>query len=44
MIQWALDKRFPGCVVLADSRYGVEPFVNGLRRLKLGYVVEIKSA
>jgi hypothetical protein len=42
MLQWALDNGFPKCVVLADAWFGVEPFIKGLRRLELSYIVEIK--
>jgi hypothetical protein len=43
MLQWAVDKGFPKCVVLADAWFGVRPFVKGLGRLGLGYIIEIKS-
>ena len=42
MLRWALDNGFPKCTVLADSWFGVGPFIKGLRRMKLNYVVEIK--
>lgn len=42
MIEWAIDNGFPKCVVLADSWFCVEPFIKGLKRLKLDYVLEIK--
>jgi len=44
MLEWALAKGYPPCTVLADSWFGVEPFIKGLRRLKLSYVIEIKSS
>jgi len=43
MLEWALDLGFPGCLVLADSWYGIGPFVKELKRLKLSYVLEIRS-
>ena len=43
IIEWALALGFPGCLVLADSWYGISPFVKELTRLKLGYVVEITT-
>jgi len=43
MLQWALDNGFPKCMVLADSWFGVDPFIKGLKRLDLGFIVEIKS-
>ena len=43
MIEWALKEGFPSCVVLADSWFGIEPFIKGIRRLKLSYVIEIRS-
>lgn len=44
MLEWALKNGFPPCPVLADSWYGMEPFLKELRRLGLSYVVEIKSS
>jgi hypothetical protein len=44
MLQWAIENGFPGCTVLADSWFGVDPFIKGLKRLKLSYVLEIKSS
>jgi hypothetical protein len=44
MLEWALDLGFPGCLVLADSWYGIAPFVKELRRLHLNYVLEIKAS
>ncbi len=44
MLEWALDLGFPGCLVLADSWYGIGPFVKELKRLKLSYVLEIRSS
>jgi hypothetical protein len=43
IIEWALDLGFPRCIVLADSWYGISPFVKELTRLKLGYVLEIST-
>ncbi len=43
IIEWAVDLGFPGCLVLADSWYGISPFVKELKRLKLGYVLEIQA-
>lgn len=43
MLAWACDIGFPKCIVLADSWYCIEPFIKELRRLELGYVLEIKS-
>jgi SRSO17 transposase len=44
MIEWALDRGFPACTVLADSWFGSEPFVKGLKRLRLSYVLEVKRS
>lgn len=44
MLEWALDLGFPGCLVLADSWYGIGPFVKELKRLKLRYVLEIRAS
>lgn len=44
MLEWALGLGFPGCLVLADSWYGIAPFVKELRRLELNYVLEIKAS
>jgi hypothetical protein len=44
MLGWALELGFPGCLVLADSWYGIEPFVKELKRLKLSYVLEIRCS
>ena len=41
MLQWAIENGFPRCTVLADSWFGVDPFIKGL---KLSYVLEIKSS
>jgi len=43
MLEWALQMGFPRGTVLADSWFGIEPFVKELKRLKLSYVLEIKS-
>jgi hypothetical protein len=44
MLEWALKNGFPKCIVLADSWYGVSPFINELKRLGLGYLLEIKAS
>ncbi len=44
MLEWAMDKGFPKCTVLADSWFGIEPFVKELKRLKLSYILEVKSS
>jgi SRSO17 transposase len=44
MIEWAMEKGFPGCTVLADSWFGIGPFIKELRRLKLSYVLEIRNS
>ncbi len=43
MLEWALSEGFPKSTVLADSWFGVGPFVKELKRLGLSYVIEIKS-
>lgn len=42
MLQLALECGFPKATVLADSWYGIHPFIKELQRLALHYVVEIK--
>lgn len=44
MLEEALKNGFPKSIVLADSWFGVEPFIKELRRLKLDYIVEIRSS
>ncbi|MCP4397278.1 MAG: transposase [bacterium] len=44
MLEWALNLGFPGCLVLADSWYGIGPFVKELKRLKLSYILEVRSS
>lgn len=44
MLEWALSKGYPRCTVLADSWFGVGPFIKNLRRLNLSYVIEISSS
>ena len=44
MMEWALDKGFPACMVLADSWFGTGPFVKGLRRLQLSYILEVRRS
>lgn len=43
MLEWALAEKYPPCVVLADSWYAIEPFIQELKRLKLSYVLESKA-
>jgi len=43
MLEWAINHGFPRCLVLADSWFGIGPFIKELKRLKLSYVVEIKN-
>ena len=43
MLQWALDQGFPRCTVLADLWFGIDQFIRELKRLKLDYILEIKS-
>jgi hypothetical protein len=43
MIDNAIKNGFPACMVLADSWYGIEPFVKELKRLKLSYILEITT-
>jgi hypothetical protein len=43
LLERALEMGFPRGTVLADSWFGIGPFVRELKRLKLSYVVEIKS-
>jgi len=44
MLQWAVNEGFPKGIVLADSWFGSGPFIKGLKRLKMSYVVEIKNS
>lgn len=44
MLEWALEKGFPRCIVLADSWFGIEPFIKKLRHLGLSYILEIKHS
>ena len=44
MLEETLKKGFPRCLVMADSWYGIEPFVKELKRLKLSYILEIKES
>ena len=44
MLEWALAKGYPTCTVLADSWFGVAPFIKGLKRLGLSYIIEIKNS
>ncbi len=44
MIEWALELGFPKGTVLADAWFGIGPFVKELKRLKLSYVLEIRSS
>jgi len=43
MLEWAIKIGFPKSTVLADSWFGIAPFIKELKRLKLSYVLEIKS-
>ena len=43
MLEWATKKGFPKCTVLADSWFGIGPFIKELKRLELSYILEIKS-
>ena len=43
MIESAINKGFPACTVLADSWFGIEPFIKELKRLKLSYIIEITT-
>jgi len=43
MIKNAMDRGFPACIVLADSWYGIEPFIKQLKLLKLSYVLELST-
>ena len=43
MLEWAMTNGFPPCIVLADSWFGIGPFIKELKRLKLSYVIEIKD-
>lgn len=42
MIEDALQKGFPSCTVLADTWFGIGPFIKQLRKLNLIYVLGIK--
>lgn len=44
MIEWALELGFPKATVLADAWFGIGPFAKELKRLKLSYVIEIRSS
>ena len=44
MLEWsAITNGFPNCIVMVDSWFEIGPFIKGLKRLKLGYVVEVKN-
>jgi hypothetical protein len=43
ILEWALGLGFPGSLMLADSWYGIGPFVTELKRLKLSDVLEIRA-
>jgi len=43
MINNAIDNGFPACTVLADSWYGIEPFIKQLKKLQLSYVLEVST-
>jgi len=42
MLDWAVKNGFPKCTVLADSWFGVGPFIKKLEKREFTYVVEIK--
>lgn len=44
MLEWTINKGFPKCTVLADSWFGIAPFVKELKRLELSYILETKSS
>jgi hypothetical protein len=44
LLEWALKEGYPPCVVLADSWFGIEPFIEGLRKLKLKFILEVRSS
>ena len=44
MLEWALKMNLPKCIVLADSWFGIEPFITGLKKLCLSYVIEVKRS
>ena len=44
LIEWAITQGFPRGVVLADSWFGSGPFVKGLKRLGMSYVIEIHKS
>jgi hypothetical protein len=44
MIEKAIGSGFPKCTVLADSWYGIGPFINELKRLELSYILEVKAS
>ena len=43
MIEHAINKGFPPCMVLADSWYCIDAFIKALKRLKLSYILEITT-
>ena len=43
MIESAINNGFSTSAVLADSWFGIEPFVKELKRLKLSYIIEIST-
>ncbi len=43
LIEEALKRGYPKSTVLADAWFGMNPFVKELKRLKLDFVLEIKS-
>jgi len=44
MLEWALEMGLPRCTVLSDSWFGTGPFIKGLKKLNLIYVIEIKRS
>ena len=43
MIEASLNNGFPACAILADSWFGIAPFVKELKRLKLSYILELTT-
>jgi SRSO17 transposase len=43
MMEDAINNGFPAWTALADSWFGIEPFVKELNRLKLSYILEITT-
>ena len=43
LIEEALKQGFPKSTVLADSWFGIRPFIDELHRLELSFVIEVRS-